>query len=177
MIKFSRVALAAALLAASGFAAAATSVTVTVDAKANSIAGGTGYDTGVSLNEGESFSAVVANAGTTFWKNDPSDGYNATAAGNAGFGTYTAYVGSTGYTFNIGTLVGEVGNGAYFAVGTSYSGTADTGGDLKLFFWDSDAGNNSGTQSVAVSAVPEPANMALMALALGAFALTRRRKA
>jgi hypothetical protein len=175
MIKFSRVAVAAALLAASGFAAAATSATV--DAQANSIAGGIGYDTGVSLTAGESFSAVVANAGTTFWKNDPSDSYEATAAGDAHFGTYTAYVGTTGYTFNIGTLVGEVGNGAYFAVGTSYTGSADVSGDLKLFFWDSDAGNNSGVQSVAVSAVPEPANMALMALALGAFALTRRRKA
>jgi hypothetical protein len=30
---------------------------------------------------------------------------------------------------------------------------------------------------VAVSAVPEPANIALLGLALGAFALTRRRKA
>ena len=51
------------------------------------------------------------------------------------------------------------------------------GGELKLFYWDSDAFNNSGSVVAEVTAVPEPGNMALMALALGAFALTRRRKA
>jgi hypothetical protein len=52
-----------------------------------------------------------------------------------------------------------------------------TGGELKLFYWDSDAANNSGSVVAEVTAVPEPGNVALMALALGAFALTRRRKA
>jgi len=54
---------------------------------------------------------------------------------------------------------------------------ANAAGVLDLFYWDSDAYNNSGSVSAAVTAVPEPANLALMGLALGAFALTRRRKA
>ena len=48
---------------------------------------------------------------------------------------------------------------------------------MKLYYFDSDAYNNTGSVHIEVSAVPEPTNIALMALALGAFALTRRRKA
>ena len=85
------------------------------------------------------------------------------------------------YTFDIGTLVGEL-DGTFFKVGSNYSGVTPTGGELALFYWDSDACNNLGfvqaivTGTPAVSPVPEPANLALQGLALGAFALTSRRK-
>ena len=174
MIKFSRVALGAALLAVSSFAAA---TVVSVDAKANSIAGGSAAATGVTLTTGESFSAIVeaGDGENTTWKNDPAANYVSTANGDASFGTYT--IPGTASTFTIGTLVGEIGSGDYFKVGTGFTGLANATGELKLFYWDSDAGNNSGALNVAISAVPESTNVALMALALGAFALTRRRKA
>ena len=169
MIKFSRAALGAALLAVSGLAAAATNGIV--DAQANSLVGGTAFDTGVFLTVGESFS-VTANA-ADLWNNSGTDPTYVSNADGHSF-----QMGSIGGLFDaIGSLVGEIGNGPLFHVGTSFSSLAGTQGELKLFYFDSDAWNNTGSVSVAVSAVPEPANIALMGLALGAFALSRRRKA
>ena len=169
MIKFSRAILGAVLLAASGLAAAA--ATGVVDAKTNSLIGGTAFSTGVFLGVGESFS-VTANA-ADLWNNSGTDStYVSNADGHS-------FQGGTidGLTDYIGSLVGEIGNGPLFHVGTSFSGIAAGTGELKLFYFDSDAYNNTGSVRVAVSAVPEPANIALMGLALGAFALSRRRKA
>jgi hypothetical protein len=170
MKKISRAVLGAALLAVSGFAAA-TSATVYVNAKANSVSGGTGVDAFL-LSAGESFSVTASG----IWQNDPSISY---VSGPDGHPSQTFTLGS--YTFDIGTLVGEL-DGTFFKVGSSYSGVTSTGGELALFYWDSDAFNNLGfvqaivTGTPAVSPVPEPANLALMGLALGAFALTSRRK-
>jgi hypothetical protein len=168
VIKFSRAALGALLLAASGFAAAAN---VVVDAKNNSLGDGIGLATGVFLSAGESFSSTAV--ATDLWDNSWTDPTYLTNADGHGFqsgtldGLYAAY----------GSLVGQIGDGALFYVGTSFSGFANATGELKFFFFDSDAYNNTGDVRVAVSAVPEPANIALLGLALGAFALTRRRKA
>ena len=77
--------------------------------------------------------------------------------------------------FHYGELVGQIGSGPVFGVGTDFSGIASSTGELKLFYWDSSYGDNFG--SITATVVPEPANIALMGLALGAFALSRRRKA
>lgn len=71
-----------------------------------------------------------------------------------------------------GALVGQIGSGSYFLVGTNYSGTASTAGTLKLFYWDSANVDNVGSvlASVNVSAVPEPGTYALMAGGLGMLA-------
>ena len=84
------------------------------------------------------------------------------------WGTYGA--------FHYGELVGQIGSGPVFAVGTDFHGTANATGELKLFYWDSGYDDNFGSITATI-AVPEPANIALMGLALGAFALVRRRKA
>jgi len=169
MIKFvSRAAIA-------GTASAALSY-VSVNAKTNAVHGSGslgGKDTGLDLIEGTAFE--VSATGT--WQNNPLASYLTDADGHAN-STYT-YTSTNGlaYTFNIGELVGEIGNsGVYFAIGTDYSGVATSTGDLKLFFWDADAYNNSGSVSAHLSVVPEPANVALIAMGLGAFALSRRRK-
>ena len=170
MIKFSRAVLGAALLAVSGLAAAATSTGI-VDARLNSLGGGTGFDTGIFLTGGQSFSAT-ANA-ADLWDNSGTDPTYLTNANGHAFQQGTL----DGLFDSYGALVGEIGSGPLFNVGTSFTGLANATGELKLFFFDSDAANNTGSVHVEVSAVPEPTNVALMALALGAFALTRRRKA
>ena len=163
-------AIAAALLATAGIASAATGTGV-VDAKTNSLGGGTAFDTGVFLGTGESFS-VTANP-ADLWNNSGTDPtYVSNADGHA---FQMADLG--GLVDAIGSLVGEIGDGPLFHVGTSYSGVATGTGELKFFYFDSDAWNNTGSVHVEVTAVPEPANLALLGLALGAFALTRRRKA
>ncbi len=168
MNKTLRTVLGAALLAVSGLAAADTLVT-TVDAKNNSIAGGIAGADSFILIANSTFSVTA----TGTWQNDPNASYLSDANGHAD-STYTY----DGATFDIGSLVGQIGNGAYFLIGTSLvDASTGAGGQLKLFYWDSDAYNNLGHVEATVSAVPEPTNVALMALALGAFALTRRRKA
>ncbi len=44
-------------------------------------------------------------------------------------------------SFPYGTLVGQIGNGAYFPIGTFYNGIADDSGDLHLLYWDSPYGD------------------------------------
>jgi hypothetical protein len=186
MIKFSRAALGAALLAVAGIASAATTAAVTVSAHDNSLYGPTGggaiagldgLDSGLSVDAGEflTFSA------TGSWNNsDPDSSYTSGADGHDGFAgdahpnfDYSQF----GLNAAYGALVGKIGNGNYFLIGDSFTGNANATGELKLFYWDSDYANNTGSVNVQISAVPEPANIALMGLALGAFALSRRRKA
>jgi len=170
MNQFKRIVLGVALMAAAGVAAAGT-VNVVVDSAANSLGGGTAFETGVFLAAGESFS-VSANP-ADLWDNSWTDPtYLSNADGHAFQSTTLG-----GLYDAIGSLVGEIGNGPLFHVGTSLNAVASGAGELKFFYFDSDAFNNTGAVHVAVTAVPEPANLALMGLALGAFALTRRRKA
>lgn len=166
MNKTMRAIAGAALLAVSGLAAAATTTT-TVDAKGNSIVDGIAADAFL-LTADTSFSVTASG----IWQNDPNNAYQ---SGPNGHPDQQFSLG--GVTFDIGSLVGEIGNGPLFKIGSSYTGNSGAGGELKLFYWDSDAFNNSGSVSAVVSSVPEPTNMALLAIALGAFAFTRRRKA
>jgi len=168
MNKTLRALVGAALLAVTGLAAADT-FTTTVDAKNNSIAGGVGGADSFILIADSTFSVTA----TGTWQNDPNPAYLSDADGHDG-STYTY----DGQTFDIGALVGQIGDGAFFLVGSSLqNASTGNGGLLKLFYWDSDAYNNLGHVEATVTAVPEPTNIALMGLALGAFALTRRRKA
>ncbi len=181
MNKISRAAVGAALLAVAGFASA-TTVSVDVDALANSVygAGGNGADgkdTGLDISAGQFITITVPSI--DLWQNDPDSSYISGADGHDGFvgdGHPNFDFTADGITAPYGALVGRIGTD-YFLVGENYSGTATASGELELFYWDSDYANNSGTVTATVTAVPEPGNMALMALALGAFALTRRRKA
>ena len=185
MIKFSRAALGPALLAAAGVASAATAA-ATVSAHDNSlygpigngqVAGLDGLDTGLSISAGE----LLTFSATGSWNNsDPDSSYVSGADGHDGFvgdGHPNFDYSQFGLNAAYGALVGKIGNGDYFLIGDSFSGAANATGELQLFYWDSDYGNNTGSVNVQISAIPEPANIALMGLALGAFALSRRRKA
>ena len=171
-------------------AANAHALSFTVDAFANSKTGGTGLDTGIVLTAGQLFSVQV----------DPNDLWNAgalprwsdangldglllatgtdeslQAAGTVigtNFGTY----GFASY----GSLVGEL-SGSYFKLGTYFSGPAVKSGTLKLYYWDSNNYDNTGSISadiqVAVNAVPEPSTLLLLGCGLlGIAGLGRKRK-
>lgn len=79
---------------------------------------------------------------------------------------------------NAFSLVGRVGNGDYFQIGSNYAGTASSSGNLFLGFYDTDSYNNTGSvvATVMTPAVPEPETYAMLIAGLGALAFVARRK-
>lgn len=181
---------AAALPVASPSAMAAT---VNVFALQNSSSGGVGAAAGL-LNAGDAFSITVNpldlwSAGELpRWSN--ADGLTgpllATGSDESlqplntligqSFGTHTQALLSAPF----GTLVGRIGGGNFFAVGTTYNGIAANSGQLELFYWDSNFSDNTDfiTATVNTSVVPLPAAAWLfVAGSLGMVAVARRRRA
>ena len=163
----------AASVASAGVSQAAT-VPVEVFAKANSVVLQNGADTGISLTAGKAFKVSVAaddlwRIGTNLARHEGN------ADGMVQSRLYTLF----GATFNHGTLVGRIGDGAYFAIGTLFEGVALNEGVLQLFAWDINSGDNSGSilANIDVAAVPLPAGAPLLLAGLAAFGLIRRRKA
>ena len=167
-------------------------VVVTVDAFANSSSGGVGFNTGVNLTSGQSFTATAGtgdlwNAGDLpRWSN--ADGLKldlyATGTDDSGqvagthigrdFGLYVQPSLSAYY----GTLVGKIGGGDFFVLGTNFAGTANATGVLGLYYWDSNFSDNTESIKVTIStAVPEPSTWAMMILGfVGLGFMAYRRK-
>lgn len=61
-----------------------------------------------------------------------------------------------------GTLVGRIGNGAFFDVGTYYQGVASVSGTLNLYHGVINQYGNSGDVQATISTVPEPTDLALL---------------
>lgn len=182
-------------LALATLSAAASASTFEVKAFDNSTSGGVGVAT-LALTAGQQFSVSVAtddlwNAGALpRWSN--ANGLNTdlyytattdtqvpaytvgTWIGGNIYGTWT----QNGLTAAYGTLVGQFGSGSFFSIGTSYTGYASATDTLKLFYFDSNYGDNSGSIMATVTAVPEPETYALLLAGLGLMgAVARKRKA
>lgn len=152
--------------------------TVTVDSNTNSIFGGASLNTGIHLDAGQHLTISVDPSQTWNFSGGAA-GYSTNADGAPGWGMGVSNPDGSGFTADIGQLVGQIGTGTadvgnFFIVGTSFNGYANASGALNLFFWDSDAWNNIGAVAADVN-VPEPASMALFGLGLLALARTRRR--
>jgi hypothetical protein len=169
---------------------------IVVDARANSLNGGTGNLTAFVFTAGQAFR--VRSSTNDLWSAGDlprfSDGSgltgnrNATADDDSGqtpgtligvnFGTYS----QDGFTAPFGTLVARFGGvgGTYQALGANFDGLAAGSGQAELFYWDSNNGDNTGDISFSLFAgVPEPGTWAMMILGFGMVGgamRSRRRK-
>src|SRR3954454_14903403 len=175
--------------------ARAVTVVDTVDAFGNSSSGGSGSATGVFLTAGEAFTVTVASndlwsagalprwsnadglTGNRFATGTDESGQAAGTQIGTNFGTWAQYSFSAPY----GSLVGQIGAGAFFLVGTNFSGTANATGQLSLYYWDENNGDNTGSiaATISASAVPGPivgAGLPGLVMALGGLIAWRRRR-
>ncbi len=161
-----------------------------VQAFANSSSGGVGSSTGVMLTAGQTF--TVTASPTDLWNAGPlprwsnADGLTgdlfATGSDDSGkpagtligqsFGTWT----QGGLSAAYGSLVGKIGSGAFFLVGTNFAGAANASGELKLFYWDSNNFDNTEFITVDVTAVPLPAAAWLLLSGLAGLGVVGRRR-
>lgn len=187
-MKLARVSIAAlGLLLCSG-GAYALPVTASFDVHANNDVwnfgngdgtkvGDPGLATGIDLTAGDYFSVVVDDPADTWLFCGGADAScrvdaDGRRANGTFFGTYT----DAGFSAHHGTLVGRIGAGGFFAIGTAgFFGTANATGQLHLYHWDHNA-NNSETIAVTFTA-PEPGAVALLGLGLAAISVVRRRRA
>ncbi len=169
---------------------------IMVDAKLHSYNGGlgTGLDTGILLTTGQSFETSVAledvwSAGASLrWSNaDGLDGDTFSTVGDGSGAAAGVQIGevyplytSVGGTFHYGSLVAQIGTGAFFKLGTSFSGTANANGNLKLFYWDSNFSDNIEAIDVSIktgnTSVPDQGGLILSVLGFGMLALFSRLK-
>ena len=172
--------LATAVAVILSVATTVSAATVTVESAANSTGGGIDASTGITLALGQAFTVTAGLLDTwILGANEPTCTREGNADGLSDCPAYPSYT-SGGLTAIYGTLVGKIGDGAYFVIGTNFNDTAIAAGELLLFNFDSNTSDNSGeivaTVSAVSAAVPLPAGGLLLLGALGGFAALRRRK-
>lgn len=177
--------LSALLVGSALFATSANASTVSFDVYANPHVwnNGNGYgsnlglETDIFFDIGDAFKVTVDDVNDTWNFCTPSNSctINADGVRPAYNNIYGQYVNS-GASFAYGTLVGRVGSGDFFQVGTAgFDGTADATGELVLFHWDHNT-NNSGSIAVTVNPVPLPASVAFLLAGLGFLGFAGRRR-
>jgi len=142
---------------------------------------GSFQDTGLNLNPGTTYDFTVINP-ATLWSAGSNSPYPRTSTADGinpiYYGVWTQPSGlGAGYTFNYGALVGEIGS-QFFLIGTGPTILNGLSGELQVGYWDSYYPDNSGSQTLSVTATPLPAALPLFAGGLGimGFIGGRRRK-
>ena len=172
--------LAVSALALSGLGAHAATVSYTVYAQQNSTALSTHdaspLDTGLVFTAGDLL--TVTASGT--WDGGCGVAFGPDGALAAGFACGAPLIDATTGLYYF-SLVGRIGTGNWFTLGSSFSNTVTSSGHLFLGFLDTDSANNSGSVTArvtgGVSAIPEPGTLALLLAAAGAGLMVPRRRA
>ena len=169
MKKLKQIALAVTIAGATLTANIAKATPFVVDALSNSTTGGTGAAT-INLALGQAFTVTVNpddlwSAGTLpRWGNADGLTFNRFATGTddsheivgtligIDHGLYT----QGGLTAPGGSLVGQIGGGDFFFVGTNFIGNAAVAGTLNLFYFDNFNSDNTEFITANVSASPNP---------------------
>ena len=126
---------------------------VDVRARQNSMTGGVALDTGVEVVAGQRLFLHADFSDTwTAGAGDRASNANGLRPGNPFGGNYGLYTDPvSGQSFYYGALVGRIGDGPYFLVGTDYDQPASRCGRLTLYYWDSNHADNSGSINVTIA--------------------------
>ena len=188
-----------ALLLATGLMLGATNASAAsfvVKAMDNSSGGGTALNTGIALTSGQTL--VVSSSTNDLWSAGAADRISdangltglrlATALDDSGKPVGTVIGGnygiwsSGGLAAPYGSLGGRIGSSLQL-LGANYTCPAWATGNLELFYWDSNSGDNFGEITFEINAktggsVPEPTSWAMMltGFALLGTALRRSRR-
>ena len=165
----------AAMSALALSASANATTTVTVEALTPF---GSWLDTGLNLSAGDTYEFSVNDPSTLWSAGSNSPVSRESTADGIPAGGYYGTETMAGFTANYGALVGDAG-GTLFLIGTGPTFKTGLSGELTVGYWDSYYPDNSGSQSLSISAVPEPAAWTMMLLGFGGMgaALRSRRRA
>ncbi len=139
-----------------------------------------GLDTGLILEIGDVFQVDVVDPNDTWNFCSPSASCTVDADGRRpASGTFLGTYSDSGYSQNFGALVGRVGTGDFFLVGTAgFDGPATSAGLLRLYHWDHNTNNSGSIQArvtFEVAPVPLPASLPLLLAGLCGLGFIKRR--
>ncbi|SJM94774.1 putative PEP motif anchor domain protein [Crenothrix polyspora] len=149
----------ATMLFIGSFATGAYATTFNVNANVNSVSGGVGLNTGITVTPGKLL-VISADKQDTWSLGSGTRTGNANGLGNpfgGNFGNFTKPL--TNFSFLFGTLVGSLDNGlTFFPIGTrmEQSIVKSGGGTLRLYAWDANSADNSGSIAVNVEVYSGP---------------------
>jgi PEP-CTERM motif len=168
-MKFRQFAFASALSLAALTSAAAQAGVYTVEAVTPF---GSWLDTGLDLTPSTTYDFTVIDP-ATIWSAGSDIPFSRDSTANginpAFYGVWTM----DGFTANYGALVGDAG-GTLFLIGTGPTVLKGLSGELTVGYWDSYYPDNSGSQQLSVSIVPEPSTWAMMLLGFAGIAFAAR---